>query len=189
MRKMWTEEDNEIMRSFYPEHGSQICADMLNRTISSVKNQAKKLSLLRTNVKYEVWEIDVIRTYFPEWGVSKCKELLPHRAEASIAKKANDLGVRCDLIKQRQNLGLRTHNMPKGFYLCPQGYFVYSPTGSTEDRILFHRYVMEQHLSRKLRSDEIIHHKDGNKMNNDISNLEIMTRAEHARHHHFKGVS
>lgn len=42
---------------------------------------------------------------------------------------------------------------------------------------------MEQHLGRKLRSDEIVHHKDHNRANNDISNLEIMTRAEHTRLH------
>lgn len=131
-------------------------------------------------------EIDVIKTYYPEWGVKKCKEFLPNRAETSIAKKAQDLGVKCNLIKQRQNLGLRTHDMPKGFYICQQGYYVYTPTGKTEDRILYHRYVMEQHLGRKLRSDEIVHHRDENKLNNDISNLEVMDRAQHAYHHHKK---
>lgn len=46
-----------------------------------------------------------------------------------------------------------------------------------------HRLVMEQYLGRPLRSDEIVHHKDGNKRNNDISNLEIVTRAEHINIH------
>lgn len=46
-----------------------------------------------------------------------------------------------------------------------------------------HRYVMEQHLGRKLLSSEIVHHKDENKQNNDISNLEITNRSAHARHH------
>jgi hypothetical protein len=142
-----------------------------------------KLGLRRINVKYSDWEIEVIKTYFPDWGVAKCAELLPNRAEASIAKKAQDLGIKCALIKQRQNLGLRSHDMPKGFYVS-EGYYVYTPSGKTEDRVYHHRYVMEQHLGRELRSDEIVHHKDGDKLNNDISNLEIMTRAEHARHHH-----
>jgi len=31
----------------------------------------------------------------------------------------------------------------------------------------------------------IVHHKDGDKRNNDPSNLEIMTRIEHAKHHGF----
>lgn len=46
-----------------------------------------------------------------------------------------------------------------------------------------HRVVMEKVLGRKLDSKEIVHHKDENKHNNDPSNLEIMTQAEHARYH------
>ena len=182
--KFWTKEECNIMREFYPEYGTALCIEKLGRSYYSVKSQAKKMGLLRTNVKWADWEIDVIRTYYEEWGVKKCREMLPDRAETSIAKKAQDLGIKCDLITQRQHLGLRTHDMPKGFYMSTMGYYVYSPTGKTEDRILYHRYVMEQHLGRKLRSDEIVHHKDEDKLNNDISNLEIMDRAQHASHHH-----
>lgn len=46
-----------------------------------------------------------------------------------------------------------------------------------------HRLIMEYHLDRSLTSNEIVHHVDGNGMNNDISNLAIMTRSEHAKHH------
>jgi hypothetical protein len=42
---------------------------------------------------------------------------------------------------------------------------------------------MEEHLGRKLNSNEIVHHIDGNKANNDISNLQIVTRAEHINIH------
>ena len=54
-------------------------------------------------------------------------------------------------------------------------------------RIDMQRYVMEQILGRKLTSDEIVHHIDGNKLNNDPANLQIMTRAEHARFHMREG--
>ena len=46
-----------------------------------------------------------------------------------------------------------------------------------------HRYVMEQYLGRKLSRDEVVHHKDGNKENNDIENLELMSLSEHSRQH------
>ena len=46
-----------------------------------------------------------------------------------------------------------------------------------------HRYIMEQILGRKLTKDEVVHHIDGNKLNNDPSNLQVMSRAEHTRLH------
>jgi predicted RNA-binding Zn-ribbon protein involved in translation (DUF1610 family) len=36
------------------------------------------------------------------------------------------------------------------------------------------------------KKDEVIHHKDGNKYNNDISNLELMKRKDHVRLHKSK---
>lgn len=52
--------------------------------------------------------------------------------------------------------------------------------GTTRDE---HRIVMEKHIDRRLMANECVHHKDGNKRNNDISNLEILERSAHARHH------
>jgi len=46
-----------------------------------------------------------------------------------------------------------------------------------------HRLVMEEKLGRKLAMDEIVHHKDENKENNNLDNLELTNRAEHARLH------
>jgi hypothetical protein len=42
---------------------------------------------------------------------------------------------------------------------------------------------MEQYLGRKLKSNEVVHHIDGDKFNNDLSNLQLMTREEHSRLH------
>lgn len=50
-------------------------------------------------------------------------------------------------------------------------------------RVRYHRFVMEQHLGRKLETWEHVNHIDMNKFNNDISNLEILTSSEHAIHH------
>ena len=49
-----------------------------------------------------------------------------------------------------------------------------------------HRVVMENHLGRPLFSWEIVHHKDGNKRNNDINNLQVMSQGEHATEHFTK---
>lgn len=42
-----------------------------------------------------------------------------------------------------------------------------------------HILVWEKHHGRKLPAGWVVHHKDGNPLNNDISNLEAMPHAEH----------
>lgn len=46
-----------------------------------------------------------------------------------------------------------------------------------------HRVVAEQMLGRPLRTDEVVHHKDGDGRNNSPDNLEVMTQNEHAKLH------
>lgn len=45
-------------------------------------------------------------------------------------------------------------------------------------RISYSKWLIEKELDRKLESNEIVYHIDGNKFNNDLSNLEVITRAE-----------
>lgn len=44
-----------------------------------------------------------------------------------------------------------------------------------------HRLIMEDHLGRYLRPEEHVHHKDNNKLNNHISNLELLDRSQHSK--------
>lgn len=61
----------------------------------------------------------------------------------------------------------------------------------TRTRLLFrngkkvraHRWIMEQHIGRRLLSNEVVHHIDGDPLNNELSNLLVMDETEHQRLH------
>lgn len=45
--------------------------------------------------------------------------------------------------------------------------------------VLMHRIIMENHLNRVLNDNEVVHHLDENKYNNDISNLQLLDKRRH----------
>jgi hypothetical protein len=49
--------------------------------------------------------------------------------------------------------------------------------------VAVHRAVAEAVLGRRLLATEVVHHRDGDEQNNAPENLEVLTRAEHARLH------
>ena len=61
----------------------------------------------------------------------------------------------------------------------PTDYFRHSVNGTT---ILMHRYVWEFY-NCKIPKGYHVHHRDGNKANNDISNLALLYGAEHWKLH------
>lgn len=50
-----------------------------------------------------------------------------------------------------------------------------------------HRAVMQDHLGKKLPSNMVVHHKNGNTHDNRLENLEVMSLSEHSRMHCLKG--
>ena len=49
-----------------------------------------------------------------------------------------------------------------------------------------HVRVMELHIGRQLRATECVHHKDHNRKNNKLENLELTTRSAHSKAHRKK---
>ena len=57
------------------------------------------------------------------------------------------------------------------------------PYANVSRRVKEERLIMEEHLDRYLRSEEIIHHKNGDKQDNHLENLQIVSSSEHSRLH------
>lgn len=64
--------------------------------------------------------------------------------------------------------------------------FIYKPNDKERDRTGYvreHRFVMAKILGRDLHSNEVVHHINGNGLDNRPENLALLSRREHASEH------
>lgn len=156
----------EFIKSNFNKMTKQEMADRLGISYNQVDWICRNNNLKHyKSVKYTDEEIEFIKENYPIYGSKYCADAL-NRSVNAINKKIKKLGLSINW---------------KYYYINGDGYLVNCE--DRNNRYLVHRKVMENYLGRKLRPDEIVHHKDKNKLNNDISNLEIVTRSEHIKLH------
>ena len=67
--------------------------------------------------------------------------------------------------------------------ISKDGYYIISSSKEGNRGKPLHRLIYEDYYDIKIPKDFIIHHLDGNKVNNDIENLRMMTSHEHMSLH------
>lgn len=87
----------------------------------------------------------------------------------------------------RRSRNTRSSCFQGGRNICSNGYVEIiipgHPSTNTRGYVYEHRVVAEKRLGRYLRTDEVVHHIDGNKTNNAPENLIVLSNEQHATLH------
>lgn len=136
--------------------------------------------------EYKQWSDDDIATLIEFYPSTKTIDLVPvlHRSKQSIDHKAQRLGLKKtdELLFDNRSArrGEKSPTWKGGKTRSRKGYVVLRNDG---DVIFEHRAVMEEHIGRKLTEDEVVYHINGDKTDNRLENLQLMTRGEHSTMH------
>jgi hypothetical protein len=161
---------NELMNKAVPFEDTLI-RDNMDGTYSVKLKSLKDTAVRKFQwVKYVIVECDV------------CGKTCPKRTvHISKHSERTYCNLICHAYMQRHMNKRKIH---KDGWRVKESYHGYVVKRIWDDRykgewVTKHRYVMEQHLGRKLKRTEIVHHIDMNKENNHIDNLWLCTHSEH----------
>ena len=98
-----------------------------------------------------------------------------------VSDKLKEIGIEVD----DRITALQSSRNPdwKGGKTIEQGYVTVSSRTINKNRKREHQIVMENFIGRELNENEVVHHIDGNKLNNNINNLALMDKSAHTRLH------
>jgi hypothetical protein len=106
---------------------------------------------------------------------------------SSVRRRLMALGLGKGCGKSKKLNGCQSHKWRGGRYVAPTGYvFIHRPShpnAGPNGYVAEHRLVASESIGRPLRPDEQVHHIDGDKKNNHISNLIVVPRGKHQRLH------
>lgn len=163
--KYFTDDEIEFIKDNYHSMTVDEIADNLQRTPKAIRGKIERLGLslskLPRNKPY-TWSEDELQILRDNHSLPDhlIKELLPRFSLAQITRK-------------RLALGFRKHNYE------PYIQSNYYQTFRNGQRIWIHKEVAEQKIGRKLHKDEVVHHINGDKLDNRPENLFVCSDKKH----------
>ena len=151
---------------------------MRNKSLDGKKFHKK----LKSDPERYARHLEYQREYYKKNGRKK-------HPNVCIVCSSNFMSVRKDrkyCSRKCISTGSNNGRWKGGKYTTSNGYtMVYSPEHPNSYRFhyLEHRLVMEKHLGRELLPTEHIHHKNHDKSDNRLDNLELLTASEHSKLH------
>lgn len=91
-RKLWSAEENQILKEYYPVEGSKVAERLPDRSTRDCISKAQSIGL-RSPRNWTVGEINILKTYYPEMG-EECFKMIPRRTPHSCRLKAKELKLK-----------------------------------------------------------------------------------------------
>lgn len=150
-------------------------AQQLRKKGYSLKKIANKLQVSKSSVSLWCRELPEHEILKKEYKQKRLKQRKETESKKEQLKK----------IKIKVKVKIKDETIYNGrvYVRCPDGY---EGKRYKHNFILKSRFLMEQKLNRTLAPNETVHHRDGNKQNDNPDNLEVLNLKEHSRLHGIK---
>jgi hypothetical protein len=106
------------------------------------------------------------------------------KCDCGVKKQINayavvsNITMSCGCYNKEKSTGDNHPNFKGGKFINEQGYVYVSSRVLYGKKGFEHRLIMEKHLGRCLNKNENVHHKNGNRSDNRIENLELWVKSQ-----------